>query len=540
MPFYFKPTLGGSTSHRGFNDFRFRDDAVVYLNAEYRWEAFSGLDMALFSDWGNVASNVGQIKLYEVENAYGIGFRFNSHKAVSSGSTSAWRRRRTDVLQVQQGVLRPTSTAAAHLFWRRWALGGRASGLANGPKFFRDDPIARDPETRGRRAACAGRAQPAVRLHRELVPRRRREGRHPRGQRQHRSTRCRTRAGSPTASAASREIDRESLNGPDTGTGPRPGPWTIVVGQDGGHHAGIHDPRLDRPDLLHQVRSAVEPRDGERRRGHLDEVLSRASAITCRRTTCDGPPRTTRHRRGRRIEDDDGRQRRSSARISTSLLKRAARDADGSYRVLASKALEGTAGRPVSLLRHATRRSQRHLPARASPRAARPARVLRAWLNHDDSRSINTLDTLVDAGGRTIVRASPDRLRLDARQRHDAGAEQRAGNEFLWESRPTFITMLTLGFYVRPWIKVQYPDIPAVGRIESPTSARRTGSRSIRIRRSRTPGPRIASGPRASSPASPTRTSGRSSARRSSPITRATEYLTDTLLTRKGKVLRAG
>lgn len=43
----------------------------------------------------------------------------------------------------------------------------------------------------------------------------------------------------------------------------------------------------------------------------------------------------------------------------------------------------------------------------------------------------------------------------------------RAGNEFLWESRPTIITMLTLGFYVRPWIKVPYPHIPSVGRIES-------------------------------------------------------------------------
>ena len=27
--------------------------------------------------------------------------------------------------------------------------------------------------------------------------------------------------------------------------------------------------------------------------------------------------------------------------------------------------------------------------------------------------------------------------------------------------------MLTLGFYVRPWIKVSYPDIPAVGRFEA-------------------------------------------------------------------------
>ena len=43
----------------------------------------------------------------------------------------------------------------------------------------------------------------------------------------------------------------------------------------------------------------------------------------------------------------------------------------------------------------------------------------------------------------------------------------RAGNEFIWDARPTFITMLTLGFYVRPWIKVEYPDIPSIGRIES-------------------------------------------------------------------------
>jgi len=82
VPFYFKPTLGGSTSHRGFNDYRFRDDAVVNVNVEYRWEAFSGLDMALFSDWGTVASNVGQLRLSEVRNAYGIGFRFNTYKAV--------------------------------------------------------------------------------------------------------------------------------------------------------------------------------------------------------------------------------------------------------------------------------------------------------------------------------------------------------------------------------------------------------------------------------------------------------------------------
>ena len=42
----------------------------------------------------------------------------------------------------------------------------------------------------------------------------------------------------------------------------------------------------------------------------------------------------------------------------------------------------------------------------------------------------------------------------------------RAGNEYIWEARPTLLTMVTLGLYVRPWIKVKYPEMPSVGRFE--------------------------------------------------------------------------
>lgn len=82
VPFYFKPTLGGSTSLRSFNDYRFRDDAAVYFNVEYRWEAFSGMDMALFSDWGTVAPNIGRLQMANMKNGYGLGFRFNTYKTV--------------------------------------------------------------------------------------------------------------------------------------------------------------------------------------------------------------------------------------------------------------------------------------------------------------------------------------------------------------------------------------------------------------------------------------------------------------------------
>jgi outer membrane protein assembly factor BamA len=82
VPFYFRPTLGGSTSMRGYNDYRFRDDHVAYLNLEYRWEVFSGLDMALFSDWGTVAPTFEDLSASNLKKGYGIGFRFNTYKSV--------------------------------------------------------------------------------------------------------------------------------------------------------------------------------------------------------------------------------------------------------------------------------------------------------------------------------------------------------------------------------------------------------------------------------------------------------------------------
>jgi outer membrane protein assembly factor BamA len=82
VPFYFQPTLGGSDSLRSVRDYRFRDKNVLVLNAEYRWEAFSGLDMALFTDFGKVASRTEDLNLRSLERAYGIGFRFNTYQSV--------------------------------------------------------------------------------------------------------------------------------------------------------------------------------------------------------------------------------------------------------------------------------------------------------------------------------------------------------------------------------------------------------------------------------------------------------------------------
>ena len=77
VPFYFQPVLGGSDDLRGFRPFRFYDDNLIVVNAEYRWETFSGLDMALFVDAGKVFPRQAQWNFKDVEGSLGFGLRFN-------------------------------------------------------------------------------------------------------------------------------------------------------------------------------------------------------------------------------------------------------------------------------------------------------------------------------------------------------------------------------------------------------------------------------------------------------------------------------
>jgi hypothetical protein len=77
VPFYLQPTLGGSDSLRGFRAWRFYDNNRVVMTGEYRWEVFSGLDMALFADFGEVFHRVRDFAFSGLEQSYGFGFRFN-------------------------------------------------------------------------------------------------------------------------------------------------------------------------------------------------------------------------------------------------------------------------------------------------------------------------------------------------------------------------------------------------------------------------------------------------------------------------------
>jgi hypothetical protein len=82
VPFYLMPTLGGNDSLRGFRDYRFRGPHALLMQAEYRFEIWSGLDGAFFYDAGKVGLRRQDLRLQHLESDYGFGFRFNTDNGI--------------------------------------------------------------------------------------------------------------------------------------------------------------------------------------------------------------------------------------------------------------------------------------------------------------------------------------------------------------------------------------------------------------------------------------------------------------------------
>jgi hypothetical protein len=82
VPFYGMPTLGGNDTLRGFRMYRFRGPHAILMQAEYRWEIWSGLDGALFYDAGKTPLDRSDLNLKGLQSDYGFGFRFNTDNGI--------------------------------------------------------------------------------------------------------------------------------------------------------------------------------------------------------------------------------------------------------------------------------------------------------------------------------------------------------------------------------------------------------------------------------------------------------------------------
>jgi hypothetical protein len=170
-----------------------------------------------------------------------------------------------------------------------------------------------------------------------------------------------------------------------------------------------------------------------------------------------------------------GKKRPLEMRDIHDVLKRAARQPDGKYRVLASRFADG---KPLGNFRYYRSRPDdpNDLVPHEHRRELRGSRVFGAWLNHVDSR--DQQPGHVGQGRRPrLHQALHVRLRRHVGSGTLAGQAPRVGNEYIWESKPGWKTLGTWG--VHPALMhIDYPHVPpAVGGLRRTRSNPCVGSR---------------------------------------------------------------
>ena len=147
------------------------------------------------------------------------------------------------------------------------------------------------------------------------------------------------------------------------------------------------------------------------------------------------------------------------------VLARASKRPDGTYRMLASLAIPG---RVIGGFKYfGTRKDDPNdLVPHEHRRELRALKVFGAWTNLVDMKALNTLDTVITENGRSVVR----HYLQDVGSTFGTGAlaprEWDEGYEYLFEADKAMKRLASFGFYFQPWQTIPYQEYESVGRFE--------------------------------------------------------------------------
>jgi hypothetical protein len=264
-------------------------------------------------------------------------------------------------------------------------------------------------------------------------------------------------AGNRTARDVVQRAERP--RGPDTS-----GPWLVTSLKTEGITPGvsIRDPRNDRyilkfdPPGLRQMATSAEIISTEFFHAFGYNVPDNSLVFFEPGRLRIAPDAT--------IREPGGRERSLEEADLHSVMKRVPKGPDGRIQALASLLIPGKLLGPFKY--YGTRSDD---PNDVFPhedrRELRALRIFDAWLNHNDSDAVNTLDTFTGDGG--FVR----HYLIDFGTTLGSGAfepkARRAGNEYYIEPMPMLLSAVTLGIYDRGWRSIAYPKYPSIGRFEA-------------------------------------------------------------------------
>jgi hypothetical protein len=267
----------------------------------------------------------------------------------------------------------------------------------------------------------------------------------------------------PDSSWFTNRIGRQPMSFDDVlaglkGRSPDPGPWKIVRVRDEGY-----TPKVDIRDSSGAVYVLKFDLPDKPERNSAAErictlIMHAAGYNVPYNTIVSFRPRDLELDKDSYYRDTLKRRRPMTREDLESLLTKLKARADGTYRGMASLVLSGktlgpfvyTGTRkddPNDIIPHELRRELRGM------------RVIASWINHADVKDVNAMDVFVEGG---YVK----HYMLDFGSTMGSGdfihGPYRVGHEYIYDGDATFHSLVTLGFYRRPWDvegKIIYPEV---------------------------------------------------------------------------------
>jgi hypothetical protein len=163
-----------------------------------------------------------------------------------------------------------------------------------------------------------------------------------------------------------------------------------------------------------------------------------------------------------------GHRRRMEARDIEEVLRKVPRTREGQYRAMASLIVPGDIIGPFRY--YGTRNDDPNdVVPHEDRRDLRGLYVFAGWLNHTDSKSLNSLDSIVEERGLRFVRHYLIDFGAILGSDSFEPKSPRAGNVYLFDFKPAAWQFLSLGLYVPRWMRADYPDIGEAGRFDYET-----------------------------------------------------------------------
>lgn len=343
-------------------------------------------------------------------------------------------------------------------------LAASAVVTTSAPRFYPDDPIAREPESQDASRAVRSDMGNLYEMARNLFVN---PGYRPSGLR---AQNLNTVDEVSDSSWFTNRIGERPLTidqvvrGPIAGEPPDPSQWTIIREKTAGVHPGmtVKDGKgetwfieFDPPYYPEGATAAVVMATKIFWALGYNQVESFITTFDPKRMAF-APEATLRRPNGQRTpftrDDVDA------------VLEKVARRPDGTYRVIAGRLLpgkilgnfryEGTRpDDPNDLVPHEHRRELRAL------------RVFGAWTNLTDLKALNTLDSLVSENGRMVVKHWLQDVGSTFGMCNDLH-EWDLSWEHFHETDKLMKRLVTFGFALSPWQRVRYTEGPSIGKFE--------------------------------------------------------------------------